>query len=40
MMISPLITAAKHSAKRETVINYVIATAAGIILGSMLALYI
>lgn len=39
-MQSPLIKAAKHSAKREKVINYVIAAAAGIILGSMLALSI
>jgi len=39
-MHSPLITAAKHSAKREALINYIIAGVAGVILGAMLALAI
>ena len=39
-MKSPLITAAKHSAKREALLNYIIAGFAGVILGTMLALAI
>lgn len=39
-MHSPLIKAAKHNAKRETLQNYIIAGVAGAILGAMLALSI
>jgi len=39
-MKSPLITAAKHSAKREALTNYIIAGIAGATIGAMLALAI
>ena len=39
-MESPLITAAKNSAKREAFINYIIAGVAGATIGAMLALSI
>ena len=39
-MQSPLITAAKHNAKRESFINYIIAGVAGATIGAMLALSI
>ena len=39
-MKSPLITAAKHSAKREALQNYIIAGVAGVTIGAMLALSI
>lgn len=39
-MQSPLILAAKYSAKRETLQNYLIAGVAGVIIGAMLALSI
>lgn len=39
-MTSPLITVAKHSAKRESITNYIIAGLAGATIGAMLALAI